>query len=100
MISAETFQVRFLPSEPVTSYVTGWVKSRTLPEAGLIVASAASANSGASAVRSVPSFIGRVIVPPALSMRASTLSAGCVALAMPAVLPLSSMTSAPVRARS
>jgi hypothetical protein len=41
-----------------------------------------------------------VILLSALSMIASTFSAGSVAFAMPAVLPLSSMTSAAVRARS
>ncbi len=100
MTSAETVQVRFVPSEPVTSYVTGLLKSCTLPEAGLIAAPWARVNSGARAVRSVPSFIGSVILLSASSMSASTFSAGCVAFAMPAVLPLSSMTSAAVRARS
>lgn len=100
MMSAATVQVRFFPSEPVTWYVTGFVKSWTLPEAGLIAAPFARLNSGASAVRSVPSFSGSVILLSALSTIASTFSAGWVALAMPAVLPLSSMTSAADRARS
>lgn len=76
MTSADTVQVRFVPSEPVTSYVTGLLKSCTLPEAGLIAAPWARVNSGASAVRSVPSFSGSVTLPCALSRRASTFSAG------------------------